>query len=372
MPNATDLRHLQDALSLARQGLNTTAPNPRVGSVIVRDGRVIGRGYHAKAGEPHAEILALRDAGDARGATVYVTLEPCSHHGRTPPCSDALIRAGVARVVVAMQDPNPKVAGQGLARLRDAGIEVQCGLLETEARALNPGFIKRMQQGLPWLRLKLAMSLDGRTAMASGESQWITGEAARADVQQLRARSCAILTGIGTALADDPALTVRLAGTERQPLRVVVDSRLRLPPTAKLLQQPGATLVVTASDNTERRAALEQAGAEVAVLPGPARQVDLRATLQLLAERHCNEVMVEAGSALGGALWQAGLVDALTVYMAPTLLGSAAQPLLELPFARMAQQQRLLIDAITAVGDDWRIDARPQPGQPPHRPEGQR
>lgn len=362
-----DEQFMDRAIALAERGIYSAAPNPRVGCVIVRDGAVIGEGFHARAGEGHAEVNAIAAAGDVRGATVYVTLEPCSHTGKTPPCADALVAAGVSRVVVAMLDPNPLVAGSGNDRLRAAGIAVQTGVLESRARALNPGFIKRMEQALPLLRAKLAMSLDGRTAMASGESQWITGALARADVQRLRARSCAIVTGIETVLADDPALTVRspelglqqAAGIViRQPLRVIVDSTLRIPLDAKVLAGPGKTLVVSAHEDFAVEQQLQERGVELVVLSTATGEVDLKALLELLAQRQCNEVMLEAGATLAGAFWQQGLVDLLTVYMAPTLMGSRGRPLMQLPFDNMAEQQRLHIDSITPVGDDWRIDAR--------------
>lgn len=369
--NDSDIMQL--AIELAQRGLYTTSPNPRVGCVLVRDGEIIGRGYHVRAGEGHAEVNALADAGDAKGATAYVTLEPCSHTGKTAPCCEALINAGVNRVVVAMGDPNPLVSGNGLSRLREAGIEVEVGLLESDARALNTGFIKRMETGLPWVKLKLAMSLDGRTAMASGESQWITGPQARSDVQRLRASSCAVMSGIDTVLMDNASLNVRadelgidrqvaLLAAARQPLRVVLDSKLRLPPTAKILSQPGHTVVVTAIADPDATA-LANAGAEVISLPSKAGRVDLHKVLKILAEGECNDVLVEAGATLAGALIEAGLVDQLVVYMAPTLLGSLARPLLTLPLDSMGQQQRLHIDSITQVGVDWRIDARPQHNQ---------
>lgn len=313
------------ALELAALGLYTTTPNPRVGCVIVKEGQIVGEGWHVRAGEPHAEVHALRAAGElARGATAYVTLEPCCHHGRTPPCADALIAAGVLRVIAAMTDPNPQVAGKGLRRLQDAGIEVASGLLEDEARRLNPGFISRMSRGRPWLRIKTACSLDGRTALLNGQSQWITSTEARADVQKLRARSCVMLTGIGTLLADDPQLTVRDMDIGRQPLRVVVDSQLRSPPTAKILQTPGV-LVVCAVDIPARCHALEAAGAEVLYLPDAAGRIDLVALLTMLGKRGCNEVTVEAGAELVGSLALAGLIDEWVLYQAPILIGDPAR-----------------------------------------------
>lgn len=362
---AEDHAHMARALELAARGLYSTDPNPRVGCVLVRGGEVVGEGWHEMAGGPHAEVHALRAAGErACGATAYVTLEPCCHHGRTPPCSDALLAAGVGRVVVAMVDPNPKVSGQGLRQLQAAGVRVASGVLEAEAADLNRGFIKRMRQGLPYVRAKIAMSLDGRTALASGESQWITGEAARLDVQRLRARSSAILTGIGTVLADDPRLTVRGGGLAvkpgRQPLRVVVDSGLRTPITARLLTQPGRTLIATAADRLAAGEALRAAGAETMGLPATAAGVDLRELLRQLAAREVNEVLAEAGARLNGALLAAGLVDAVVIYMAPLALGDAGRGLFHLPgLATMAQRVEFEIADVRAVGRDWRITARP-------------
>ncbi|APZ44498.1 bifunctional diaminohydroxyphosphoribosylaminopyrimidine deaminase/5-amino-6-(5-phosphoribosylamino)uracil reductase RibD [Acidihalobacter ferrooxydans] len=359
------------ALQLARHGLYTTHPNPRVGCVIVRDGARVGEGWHARAGEPHAEIHALRAAGArARGAVAYVTLEPCSHHGRTPPCSDALIEAGVARVVAAMQDPNPQVAGQGLARLAAAGVETACGLMAREARALNPGFISRMERARPWVRVKSAMSLDGRTAMASGESQWITGEAARADVQRWRAQADAVMTGRGTVLADDPSLNVRLSaatlafeGEVRQPLRVVLDTHLRTSPDARLFAAPGKVLVLCADTSADaRRAALQTRGAEVCAVTAHAQGLDLRAVLHALAAREINEVHVEAGATLSGALIAAGLADELVLYIAPSLLGDTGRGLFTLPGLEHLQDRvELELRDVRRVGRDWRIVAGPPP-----------
>lgn len=356
---AADFTHMSRALQLAQKGLYTTDPNPRVGCVIVRDGEVVGEGWHARSGEPHAEIHALQQAADkAAGATVYVTLEPCCHHGKTPPCSEALLNAKVSRVVVAMQDPHSRVAGQGLQQLRDAGIEVEVGVLEAQARALNPGFIKRMQTGRPYVRNKLAMSLDGRTAMASGDSKWITSDAARADVHRLRARSSAIVTGVGTVLADDPNLTVRLEGIERQPLRVVLDTHLSTPVTARILKQPGRTLVMTCSEDEAAREALERAGAEVICLPFCRSTVDMQAVLDALGEMEVNEVFLETGATLSGAMLKAGLIDELVVYMAPVLMGDNARGLFHLPgLDSMDQKIPLTISDIRAVGEDWRITA---------------
>lgn len=359
MLSAADSRWMAQALRLAERGLYTTSPNPRVGCVLVKDCSVVGEGWHERAGEPHAEVHALREAGDvARGATAYVTLEPCSHHGRTPPCADALVEAGVSRVVVAMQDPNPLVAGQGIARLRAAGIEVDSGLMEAAARELNIGFCSRMMRGMPWVRSKAGMSLDGRTALANGVSQWITGPAARQDVQHWRARSCAVLTGAGTVLADDPQLNVRGIETGRQPLRVVLDSELQTPPSARMLQG-GDVLICTAVQDAEKIAALEQVGAVVCVVPDAAGQVDLDAALRDLARRGCNELLVEAGSTLNGALLRAGLVDELLLYVAPQLLGDAARGIAALgELATLDQRVDLEWRDVRQVGNDLRITAR--------------
>jgi diaminohydroxyphosphoribosylaminopyrimidine deaminase/5-amino-6-(5-phosphoribosylamino)uracil reductase len=374
-----DLRFMRLAIDLAEKGLYSTGVNPRVGCVLVRDGQNLGQGFHRRPGDGHAEVNAMVDAAtrhtDVSGATAYVSLEPCSHTGKTPPCCDALIAAKIAKVVVAMQDPNPLVSGAGIKRLEAAGIDIEIGVLEPEARALNPGFIKRMESGLPWVNAKLAMSLDGRTAMASGESQWITGPAARAEVQRLRARSCAILSGVDTIIADDASLTVRAdelgleqeqvqLAIEQQPLRVIVDSNLRMPLTAKILQQPGHTLLIAATENLTQQRALEKLGAEVAYLPNTAGQVDLSQLLYHLAERGCNEVLLESGPTLAGAMTEANLIDAYVIYMAPTLLGSLAKPLLSLGLDKMSQQRRLDIRNISAVGEDWRIDAYPKNGKP--------
>jgi diaminohydroxyphosphoribosylaminopyrimidine deaminase/5-amino-6-(5-phosphoribosylamino)uracil reductase len=355
--HAADSQWMARALQLAAQGLNTTSPNPRVGCVLVKGDAVVGEGWHARAGEPHAEVHALRAAGkSARGATAYVTLEPCSHHGRTPPCADALIAAGVTRVVCAMQDPNPLVAGQGIARLRAAGIDVENGLMAAAARELNVGFVSRMTRGLPWVRSKIAASLDGRTALANGVSQWITGAAARQDVQHLRARSCAVLTGIGTVLADDPQLNVRIA-TERQPLRVVLDSTLRMPASARMLQG-GRVLVFTASNDADKRGALEQQGAEVLLLADASGRVDLQEVMRELARRGSNEVLLEAGRELNGALLRAGLVDELVLYLAPQLLGDAARGMADLgELLRLEQRVNLAWRDVRRVGEDLRITA---------------
>ncbi len=357
--NASDSQWMAQALRLAELGLYTTSPNPRVGCVLVQGDKIVGEGWHARAGEPHAEVHALQAAGKAaRGATAFVTLEPCSHFGRTPPCADALIAAGVKRVVVAMQDPNPLVAGQGIVRLRDAGIEVESGLMESAARELNAGFVLRMTRKMPLVRSKMAASLDGRTALANGSSKWITGEAARRDVQHWRARSCAVLTGIGTVQADDPQLNVREIETQRQPLRVVLDSGLRISPKAKILQG-GRTLVYTASTNAGKRQELEARGAEVMSLAGAGGVVDLRAAISDLAQRGMNEVLVESGRTLNGALLKAGLVDELVLYLAPQFLGDAARGLAEI--GELTQlQQRIALEwsDVRPVGADLRIIAK--------------
>ncbi len=388
MLDANDSQWMARALQLAERGLYTTSPNPRVGCVLVKEGTMVGEGWHVRAGEPHAEIHALRASGEAaHGATAYVTLEPCSHYGRTPPCADALIAAGVARVVVAVQDANPLVAGQGIAKLRAANIEVECGLMEAAARELNIGFISRMTRGLPWVRSKIAASLDGRTALANGSSKWITGEAARRDVQHWRARSCAVLTGIGTVLADDPQLNVRGmeavaltrwgealrcgkgdraadcasaisdeldAAAVRQPLRVVLDRKLRISPDAKILQG-GKVLIYTASTDTNKYAALQARGAEVVTMV----QYDLAVVMRDLAQRGINEVLVEAGRTLNGALFKAGLVDELVLYLAPQMLGDAARGMADLgALTQLQQRVELAWQDVRQVGNDLRITAR--------------
>lgn len=359
MTPTDDYSYMAHALRLAGRGLYSTHPNPRVGCVIVKDGQVVGEGWHAQTGGPHAEIHALEQAGErARGATLYVTLEPCCHHGRTPPCTDAVRAAGVSEVVVAMEDPNPQVAGNGLKVLREAGIRVRSGVLAAEAEALNCGFVMRMRRGRPWVRAKLAMSLDGRTAMASGESQWITGAEARRDVHRLRARSAAIMTGVGTVLSDDPSLTVRLDdAVQHLPLRVILDSRLRTPPQARLLGLPGNTLILTGEPALAGAEGFG-AGVEVTGIPVTDGQLDLAAVMQQLGEREINEVHLEAGATLSGALLAAGLVDELVIYLAPHLMGDAARGLFALPgLERMQDRIGLDIRDIRAVGKDWRITA---------------
>lgn len=356
-----DRRHMAHALELARQGLYSTHPNPRVGCVIVREGKVVGEGWHRRAGEAHAEVNALAAAGDrAQGATVYVTLEPCTHHGRTPPCIDALIGARPRRVVVAMQDPNPEVAGRGLAALRAAGIETVCGVLEAETRELNLGFVSRMTRGRPWVRAKLAMSLDGRIAAANGESRWITGDAAREDVHRLRAEAGAVMVGVGTVLADDPSLNVRLPGEWTPPARIVLDTRLRMPELARMLGLPGRTLVLTGeAEGSTAWKALARAGGQLHRLPVVDGGLDLSAALHWLGGKAFNELLVEAGPILTGALLQAGLVDELILYVAPCLLGDRARGILALPgLNTLAQRLSLQIEEIRAIGGDWRIVAR--------------
>ncbi len=364
MLSANDSVWMAQALHLAERGLYSTSPNPRVGCVLVKDGKLLAEGWHQRAGEPHAEVHALSVAGAAaKGATAYVTLEPCSHHGRTPPCADALIAAGVARVVVAMQDPNPQVAGQGLARLRAAGIEVECGLMESVARELNIGFVTRMTLGMPWVRSKIAMSLDGRTALNNGVSQWITGAAARRDGHHNRARSCAVLTGIGTVLADDAQLTVREVETTRQPLRVVLDSALRIPHTARILGEGVLVYTAKSDPDPEKIAALEKTGALVVVLPAGNGQVDLTACFKDLAARGCNEVLVEAGRTLNGALLQAGLIDELIIYLAPKLLGDMARGMAQLgELAQLDQRVELEWQDVRSIGCDLRIIVKVKKG----------
>ena len=349
------------ALRLAERGLCTTQPNPRVGCVIAQGDEVVGTGFHQRAGEPHAEVYALREAGErARGATAYVTLEPCAHHGRTPPCADALVAAGVKRVAIAAEDPFPQVDGRGMSLLRAAGITVDAGLMREAARELNIGFFSRIERGRPWVRVKLAMSLDGRTALASGESKWITGEAARADVQRWRARSSAILSGSGTVLADDPRLTVRLPEGEAfaPPLRVILDRRLRTPAGSHVLDGSVPTLLLhdaAASAADERFARVERVG-----LAMSSDALDLRAVLALLAGRGCNEVQVEAGPTLCGALFAAGLADELLLYVAPLLLGSDARPLLQLrALSDMARRWQLQMVDQRMLGQDIRLRLRP-------------
>ena len=354
-----DHRFMARALELAERGLYTTTPNPRVGCVIVNAGQVVGEGWHEKAGLPHAEVNALAAAGSrSRGATVYVSLEPCVHQGRTGPCTEALSKAGVARVVVALQDPNPLVGGKGLEKLKQSGIETGVGLMEEESRELNIGFVSRMTRGRPWVRLKVAASLDGRTALNNGRSQWITGEAARRDGHHWRARACAILTGAGTVRDDDPRLTVREVETSRQPLRVVVDSKLETPPTAKLLEG-GGVLVAAAQEDKAKIAALRARGAEVLVMPNSAGKVELGELFRELARRGMNEVHVEAGSRLNGSLLQEGQVDEFLIYLAPSIIGDAARGMFHLPeLTELAGRRQLKILDTRMIGPDIRVLAR--------------
>ena len=348
------------ALLLAKKGIYTTAPNPNVGCVLVKEGEVVGEGWHERAGEAHAEINALNQAGkNAEGATAYVTLEPCCHQGKTPPCSDALIKAKVKRVVTAMIDPHVKVAGKGLKQLEAAGILVEQGLLEEQAKELNLGFIKRMQKRLPYVRCKLAMSLDGRTAMASGESKWITSSAAREDVQHLRARSSAILTGVGTVLADDPSMTVRLESVDAQPIRVVVDTNLSMPTDAKMLKEAGQTVLMTCSADEGITQVLKDAGADIHMMPFCNTNVDLTSVLQQLSDMQINDVLLETGATLSGAMLQAGLIDELIIYMAPVLMGNEARGLFALP-GLDSMQDKIELEIIDqrVVGKDIRITAK--------------
>ncbi|MCZ6830659.1 MAG: bifunctional diaminohydroxyphosphoribosylaminopyrimidine deaminase/5-amino-6-(5-phosphoribosylamino)uracil reductase RibD [Gammaproteobacteria bacterium] len=363
MISTLDRQMMVRALQLARRGCYSTRPNPTVGCVLVRNGAVVGEGFTRPAGGNHAEIEALQSCkttGAARGATAYVSLEPCSHHGKTGPCADALIEAGVAGVFVAMRDPNPAVTGQGITRLRQAGVDVVEGLLEVEARAINPGFYQRMESGRPRVRVKLACSLDGRTAMSDGSSQWITGAAARADVQRWRGRSGAILTGVETVIHDDPALTVRdeSLNIPAQPLRVIVDSSLRTPPGSRILEQAGSTVIAYARES-EQRAALEAAGAELLLLPGADGRVDLAALVKELATRQCNDILVECGARLAGSMLEQKLADEIVLYMAPVLLGSNARPLLQLPIDAMDNKVTLQMTDLRRIGDDLRLTLQP-------------
>ncbi|MDG3066408.1 bifunctional diaminohydroxyphosphoribosylaminopyrimidine deaminase/5-amino-6-(5-phosphoribosylamino)uracil reductase RibD [Thauera mechernichensis] len=359
--SATDHAAMARALALARRGLESTSPNPRVGCVLLRDGRTVGEGWHQRAGEPHAEIHALQQAGaDARGATAYVTLEPCSHFGRTPPCADALIEAGVSRVVAAMEDPNPLVAGRGMARLRAAGIVTEHGLLDTEARELNIGFVSRMTRGRPWLRLKAAATLDGKTALNNGVSQWITGAEARRDGHRWRARACAILTGIGTVREDDPQLTVRDIVCERQPQRILIDARLEVPAAARILQ--GAPiLIATACEEHARMAPLLESGHQIIVLPDTNGKVALPALMRELGRLGFNEIHAEAGLKLNGSLLREGCVDELLLYFAPMLAGDTAQGLFNLPaLTRLDDATQLDVTDMRTIGRDLRVIARPR------------
>jgi diaminohydroxyphosphoribosylaminopyrimidine deaminase/5-amino-6-(5-phosphoribosylamino)uracil reductase len=361
--SAHDIAYMGQALGLAHDALYLTSPNPRVGCVIVgADGRVLGSGHTQRAGEAHAEVMALRDAqaknNNVKGATAYVTLEPCSHQGRTGPCCDALIHAGLARVVMAIQDPNPQVAGQGMARLRAAGVQVDVGLLGDEARELNIGFFKRMTHGTPWVRMKVAASLDGQTALENGVSQWITSAPARDDGHAWRARACAVLTGIGTVLEDDPQLDVRAVPTPRQPTLVVMDSQLETPLTAKLFHPERPVWIYCAVDHAERRQALEAKGAQVICLPNSSGKVDLAAMLKDLGAKHINEVHVEAGHKLNGSLLREGLVNELLTYLAPKLMGQGRGMTNLGPFTSLNDAKALTFHEVTQIGPDLRILAR--------------
>tara|TARA_B110000208_G_scaffold30102_1_gene39574 strand:- start:94 stop:1221 length:1128 start_codon:yes stop_codon:yes gene_type:complete len=365
-----DREMMSQALKLAAKGRFTTSPNPTVGCVIMADGKIVGQGFTRPAGGNHAEIEALETARDTdiTGATAYVSLEPCSHQGKTGPCVDALIAAGIARVVIACEDPNPRVAGSGIEKLQAAGIQVESGLLEDQARDINKGFIKRHEQGTPWVLVKMAASLDGRTAMASGQSQWITTPPARQDVQRLRAASCAIITGIGTQLMDDPSLTVRITHEElgvedslQQPLRVVVDSKLQMAATARMFEQPGPTLIATLDGESQREKsqALIDAGAEVVFLPAIGEHIDLQALLVELAARGCNQVMVEAGAGLAGAFIAEGLLDELVCYWAPKLFGNDARPMFNLPIRTIDAHLALSVKDMRMIGEDIRVTLYP-------------
>ncbi|BCN93619.1 riboflavin biosynthesis protein RibD [Thiomicrorhabdus immobilis] len=369
---SSDLRYMQQAIDLAKKGLYSTKPNPAVGCVLVKDGQVVGEGWHQRAGQPHAERVALAQAGvNAKGATAYVTLEPCSHFGRTPPCADGLIEAEVARVVVAMQDPNPMVAGQGIERIRNAGIEVLVGVLEAEAKQINLGFIRKMEKQLPFVRLKMASSLDGRTAMENGESHWITGEESRLEVHRMRARCGALITGIGTVLADNPSLTVRLSDEELaklnltqdncHPIRVVLDPNLSMPLDAKMLGLPGRTILMTSRETAERSPeiveAIDAKGVDMVAVAAEDDRLDIESILRYLAEvEQINDVMVESGAIVAGAFIQSGLVNELHCFIAPSLMGNMAKPMFVLPgIETMADKINLRIQSIDRFGDDARI-----------------
>ena len=356
MFSSDDHAYMSQALQLAEKGLYSTSPNPRVGCVIVRDGKIAGSGWHVQTGQPHAEINALNIAGGAaQGATVYLTLEPCSHYGRTHPCAEALIRAKVAKVIIAMQDPNPLVAGKGASLLKQSGINVLVGLMGEWAKDLNVGFVSRMINNRPWVRMKIAASLDGKTALNNGVSQWITGEAARHDGHRFRARSCAVLTGIGTVLEDDPQLSVRFIETSRQPLRIIIDSQLKIPTTAKVLRGEGE-LIFTTTDNKERISALKEAGARPIILPSEKGKIDLAGLMQILADFEINELLVEAGNRLSSAFIREGLVDELIIYLAPHLIGNRAMGMLQLPeLTDLSEKYNLKIKDLRMVGEDIRI-----------------
>ena len=355
-----DYQYMARALHLAECGLYSTMPNPRVGCVIDKENKIVGEGAHLKAGEPHAEIFAIRQAGrQAKGATAYVTLEPCSHTGRTPPCSQAIVTAGITKVIVAMQDPNPQVSGSGLAHLQTHHIEVATGLMERQAQELNPGFISRMMYNLPYIRSKIAASLDGKTALKDGESKWITGEAARLDVQHWRARSCAILTGVGTVLADNPSMNVRALSIGRQPLKVIVDSQLQTPVNANILQG-GNAIIAFAKDSQNKANQLLEMGTELLCIPNKDGKVCLKTLLSHLASREINEVQGEGGGSLNGALMAQKLIDELLIYYAPKLMGGAAKGMFAMPeFISMSQVIALDVLDVRQIGADIRLRAKP-------------
>ncbi len=367
-----DIFYMARAIELAKNGFYSTKPNPAVGSVIVQDGEIVGEGWHQKAGQPHAERIALAEAGDqAKGATAYVTLEPCSHHGKTPPCADALVAAEVTRVVIAMVDPNPLVAGDGVARLENAGIEVEVGVLELEARELNTGFLYKMENDLPYVRLKIASSMDGRTAMESGESQWITGEESRLEVHEMRAQAGALITGIGTVLADDPSLTVRLSDEQLaemnltqescHPIRVVLDPNLSMPLNAKMLSLPGRTILMTSRATAERNPEiveeLHASGIEMVAVAAEEDRLDIKSILSYLAqEEQVNDVMVESGAIVAGAFVQSGLVNEIHCFMAPIFMGQNAKPMFALEgISSMQDKLEYGIHSIDRFGDDVRM-----------------
>ncbi len=360
MFSSNDYAYMAYALRLAEKGLYSTTPNPRVGCVITNNGKIVGSGWHERAGQAHAEIVALNEAGEAaHGAIAYITLEPCSHYGRTPPCATALIDAGIAKAIIAMEDPNPLVSGRGCALLQQAGVAVQKGLLNAEAHALNAGFVSRMVHKKPWVRLKIAASLDGKTALKNGISQWITGDAARRDGHRWRAQSCAILTGIGTVKIDNPQLTVRSIHTSRQPKKVIVDSRLSIPLDAQLLQGKEVLIFTTHAENARKKQALEKLGVRIIVLSDSEGKVDLRKMMTVLADFGMNEILVEAGCSLNGALVEAGLVDEIIFYFAPHLIGNDAQGMLRLPeLIDLQQKKALAIQDLRMIGKDIRVIAK--------------
>ncbi len=360
MFSSNDYAYMAYALRLAEKGLYSTTPNPRVGCVITNNGKIVGSGWHERAGQAHAEIVALNEAGEAaHGAIAYITLEPCSHYGRTPPCATALIDAGIAKAIIAMEDPNPLVSGRGCALLQQAGVAVQKGLLNAEAHALNAGFVSRMVHKKPWVRLKIAASLDGKTALKNGISQWITGDAARRDGHRWRAQSCAILTGIGTVKIDNPQLTVRSIHTSRQPKKVIVDSRLSIPLDAQLLQGKEVLIFTTHAENARKKQALEKLGVRIIVLSDSEGKVDLRKMMTVLADFGMNEILVEAGCSLNGTLVEAGLVDEIIFYFAPHLIGNDAQGMLRLPeLIDLQQKKALAIQDLRMIGKDIRVIAK--------------